>query len=65
MDITISAEDVKPTRRMVSGYNNKYDRGCACGNISSRDHYGIDDCLFYLHSRIAKLESILNVERED
>ena len=43
----------------------EYQRTCPCGTRFGSRHYGLDDCISYLHSRIAKLESILNVERED
>ena len=62
MDIKIVTKDVKPLFRTHTSDGPIVYR-CDCG--SRCEHRGIDKCFAYLHNRIATLEKMLNVRRED
>jgi len=62
MDIRISTEDIEPSPRLHASDDPIVYR-CGCGYRWGHD--GIDKCFAYFHDRIATLEKMLNVKRED
>ena len=64
MEIRITAEEVVPTRRSRFD-GDRVSYACACGQKAEYKHYGLDDCLMDLNDRLAKIESILKIERKD